>query len=103
MQPQVLGLGLCLRPAHLQVSHHALRGAKGLHRGRFRHYVKGVLFHLVGALSQYGKLGLTAIASSPEKVDQLYAHTLNVLDKETTLPEGPRRPGPEGVTPRDPV
>jgi hypothetical protein len=63
----------------------------------------GVLFHLIGALSQYGKLGLTAIANSPAQVDALYAHTLKVLDRETTLPEGPRRPGAEGVTPRDAV
>jgi hypothetical protein len=55
----------------------------------------GVLFHLIGALSQYGKLGLTAIASSPAQVDELYAHTLEVLDRETTLPEE--------ATPRDNV
>jgi hypothetical protein len=43
----------------------------------------GVLFHLIGALSEFGKLGLTAIANSPGQVDELYAHTLEVLDKET--------------------
>jgi hypothetical protein len=43
----------------------------------------GVLFHLIGALSEFGKLGLTAIANSPEQVDALYAHTLDVLDRET--------------------
>ncbi len=43
----------------------------------------GVLFHLIGALSEFGKLGLTAIANSPAEVDELYAHTLEVLDKET--------------------
>jgi hypothetical protein len=32
------------------------------------HAESGVLFHLIGALSQYGKLGLTAIASSREEV-----------------------------------
>ncbi len=44
----------------------------------------GVLFHLIGALSEFGKLGLTAIANSPAQVDDLYAHTLEVLDRETT-------------------
>jgi hypothetical protein len=44
----------------------------------------GVLFHLIGALSEFGKLGLTAIANSPVQVDELYAHTLEVLDRETT-------------------
>lgn len=43
----------------------------------------GVLFHLIGALSEFGKLGLTAIANSPAQVDDLYAHTLEVLDRET--------------------
>ncbi|HEY7921808.1 MAG TPA: peptide ligase PGM1-related protein [Vicinamibacteria bacterium] len=43
----------------------------------------GVLFHLIGALSEFGKLGLTAIANSPAEVDELYAHTLEVLDRET--------------------
>ena len=28
-------------------------------------------------------LGLTAIANSPAQVDEIYAHTLEVLDKET--------------------
>jgi hypothetical protein len=44
----------------------------------------GVLFHLIGALSEFGKLGVTAIANSPAQVDELYAHTLEVLDRETT-------------------
>jgi hypothetical protein len=42
----------------------------------------GVLFHLVGAVSEFGKLGLTAIANSPEEAAQLYEHTLRVLDAE---------------------
>jgi hypothetical protein len=44
----------------------------------------GVLFHLIGALSEYGKLGLTAIANSHEEVQDLYQRTLNILDRETT-------------------
>jgi hypothetical protein len=43
---------------------------------------RGVLFHLIGALSQFGKVGLTAIANSPEEVDDLYQRTLTVLDRE---------------------
>ena len=43
----------------------------------------GVLFHLIGALSEYGKIGVTAIGNSPAKVDELYARTLDVLDRET--------------------
>jgi len=45
---------------------------------------RGVLFHLIGALSQFGKVGLTAIANSPEEVDDLYQRTLTVLDREAS-------------------
>lgn len=45
----------------------------------------GVLFHLIGALSQYGKLGMTVIANSPAEVDNIYKETLAVLDRETAL------------------
>ena len=43
----------------------------------------GVLFHLIGALSQFGKLGLTAIATSHGEADRLYQRALEVLDAET--------------------
>ena len=42
-----------------------------------------MLFHLIGALSEFGKLGLTAIGNSREEVDELYQRTLDVLDRET--------------------
>lgn len=43
----------------------------------------GVLFHLIGALSEFGKLGMTAIGNSREEVEDLYARTLRILDRET--------------------
>lgn len=43
----------------------------------------GVLFHMVGALSQFGKVGLTAIGNSPEQTEAIYAGALEVLDRET--------------------
>ncbi len=43
----------------------------------------GVLFHLIGALSQFGKLGVTAIGNSAEEADALYDRTLAVLEAET--------------------
>lgn len=43
----------------------------------------GVLFHLIGAVSEFGKLGLTAIGNSREEADSLYYRTLEVLDRET--------------------
>lgn len=43
----------------------------------------GVLFHLVGAMSQFGKVGVTAIGNSREEVEQVYGRTLEILDRET--------------------
>jgi hypothetical protein len=43
----------------------------------------GVLFHLIGAVSEYGKLGLTAIANSYEEAQALHDRALAVLDAET--------------------
>ena len=43
----------------------------------------GVLFHLIGAVSEFGKLGLTAIGNSREEADALYYRTLEILDRET--------------------
>ena len=43
----------------------------------------GVLFHLIGAVSEFGKLGVTAIANSPAEAEALYDHTLAVLTAET--------------------
>jgi hypothetical protein len=44
----------------------------------------GVLFHLIGAVSEFGKLGLTAIGNSRAEADELYYQTLEVLDRETS-------------------
>ena len=43
----------------------------------------GALFHMIGALSQYGKVGLTCIANSPDEAGRLFEHTAGVLDDET--------------------
>ncbi len=43
---------------------------------------EGIMFHLIGALSQYGKLGVVCIGSTPEKARELYAKIVEVLDKE---------------------
>ncbi len=45
----------------------------------------GVLFHLIGALSQYGKLGMTAIGNSRGEVEEIYGRTLSILDRETSF------------------
>ena len=43
---------------------------------------QGVIFHMIGALSQYGKLGVLCIGDSPELTKKLYKKTVEVLDRE---------------------
>ena len=43
----------------------------------------GSLFHLIGAVSQYGKLGMMAVGNSHAEADELYQRTIAVLDEET--------------------
>jgi hypothetical protein len=47
---------------------------------------EGVMFHLLGALSQYGKLGMVCIASSHERAKKLYERTIATLDYECQRP-----------------
>lgn len=49
----------------------------------------GVLFHMIGAMSEFGKVGVTCFGNSPEEADALYRYTVDVLDRET----GASRPG----------
>lgn len=43
---------------------------------------QGVIFHMIGALSQYGKLGILCIGATPEITMELYKKTVEVLDRE---------------------
>ncbi|MFQ5570444.1 MAG: peptide ligase PGM1-related protein [Rhodothermales bacterium] len=45
---------------------------------------QGVVFHLIGALSEFGKLGVLCIADSHEHAQKLYQETVDVLDRETS-------------------
>ena len=45
----------------------------------------GVLFYMIGALSQYGKIGMTCIGNSPEQANELFRRTVAILDRETEL------------------
>lgn len=45
---------------------------------------EGVAFHLIGALSEFGKLGVVAIGETPERAEALYRKTVSVLDAEGT-------------------
>ncbi|MGF2413278.1 peptide ligase PGM1-related protein [Ferruginibacter sp.] len=45
----------------------------------------GVMFHMIGALSQFGKMGIVCIGSSPEEAISFYMKTIAVLDAETAI------------------
>ncbi len=53
----------------------------GLHFDQTR--LKGIVFHMMSALPESGRTGLTAVADSAEEADRMYARFLDVLGKET--------------------
>ncbi|WP_017652862.1 peptide ligase PGM1-related protein [Fortiea contorta] len=57
------------------IAHHRLHFDSGTETG--------TVFHLMGCLSQFGKLGLTCIGDSPQQADDIYHQVVNVLDAET--------------------
>jgi hypothetical protein len=46
---------------------------------------KGVMFHMIGALSQFGKMGMVCIGASPEEAYSFYKKTIQVLDVEAAM------------------
>ena len=44
---------------------------------------EGVMFHLIGALSQYGKLGVVCVGSTPQRAREFYDQIVAVLEKES--------------------
>jgi len=47
----------------------------------------GTVFHLIGCLSEFGKLGLTSIGNSPQQAEEIYNKLVRAMDEETrTLP-----------------
>jgi hypothetical protein len=43
----------------------------------------GTVFHLIGCLSEFGKLGLTSIGNSPTEAEAIYNQVIHALDTET--------------------
>jgi hypothetical protein len=43
----------------------------------------GTVFHLIGCLSEFGKLGLTSIGNSPQEAEVIYQKVIQALDLET--------------------
>ncbi|HEX2024934.1 MAG TPA: peptide ligase PGM1-related protein, partial [Actinomycetota bacterium] len=52
----------------------------GLHFDQSRQ--TGVVFHMISALPENGRVGLTAIGESHEQADELYERTVSVLEGE---------------------
>lgn len=57
------------------IAHHRLHFDSGTETG--------TVFHLMGCLSQFGKLGLTSIGDSPQQAEEIYNKVVHVLDEET--------------------
>ena len=45
----------------------------------------GTVFHLMGCLSEFGKLGLTSIGNSPQQAEEVYQKLKQAMDEETRL------------------
>jgi len=41
---------------------------------------EGVVFHLIGALSEFGKLGVVCVAENPKRTLALYQEAVDALD-----------------------
>jgi hypothetical protein len=49
---------------------------------------EGVVFHLISALSQFGKLGVLCIGATPERAEAYYQKTVEALDREVSADRG---------------
>jgi hypothetical protein len=56
---------------------------RGLHFDQSRQI--GVVFHMMAALSEHGRLGLTAVGETPEEAQQIYERAVAVLDEEAQM------------------
>lgn len=54
---------------------------------------EGVTFHLIGALSQFGKLGTVCIGETRADAERYFGATVAVLDREATRSPQPERAG----------
>ena len=59
---------------------------------------RGVVFHLMGALSEFGKLGVVCIGDNPQMARFLYKKTVGVLNQETGSRDESAEPPNNGPT-----
>lgn len=52
---------------------------------------EGVAFHLIGALSEFGKLGMLCIGATPKRARKLYENSVEVLNEEALKQAAERR------------
>jgi hypothetical protein len=52
---------------------------------------QGVVFHLMGALSEFGKIGVVCIGDSPDRSELLYHETVNMLNQAVGVPSRSKR------------
>jgi hypothetical protein len=58
-----------------------------LRRLHFSHGTEtGVLFYMIGGISEFGRVGIVAIGNSPAEAEQRYADAVAVLDQEAAGP-----------------
>lgn len=55
---------------------------------------QGVMFHLIGALPDHGKLGAVAIGASRAAAEQYFRETVTVLNREAHRPRSPKFAAP---------
>ena len=61
----------------------------GLHFNQTRQ--TGIVLHMLSALSERGRLGLTAVGEMQAEADEIYQRAVDVLDREA---EAATRPDP---------
>ena len=61
----------------------------GLHFDQSRQ--TGIVFHMMSALGEYGRTGLTAVEESPEQAYALYERAVATLDEEAQTALAERR------------
>ncbi|HEX7722102.1 MAG TPA: peptide ligase PGM1-related protein, partial [Pyrinomonadaceae bacterium] len=45
----------------------------------------GVVFHMMSALGEHGRTGLTAVGNSRDEADAMFAKAVEILDQEARL------------------
>jgi pheganomycin biosynthesis PGM1-like protein len=65
-----------------------------VHRLHYSHHTEtGALFYMIGGISEFGRVGMMAIANSPEEAEVAYERTVAVLDEEAGQGWPPSTPG----------